>query len=183
MLLAALASSFVLVAGSGANASYTYTTGPVTASAPPASVTDTFASRSGSVASDVAVGRALVTVTYTTVPVTPISFSQTISFTETLVSSLGNNQVFLVTGTLNVLSASTVGVAATFTNVTVTSQSGSGFSLSPTGYTDNLTVPNSGDIGFNIVPPTAVPEPASLAMLCLGLAGVGGVMVRRRSAK
>lgn len=89
-----------------------------------------------------------------------------------------------VTGTLSG-TFSIMNALSTFTNVTFTQTSGSGFTVGSFTYSPpspNSTSSNAGNIGV-VITPTAVPEPASIAMVGLGLAGVGFTTYRRRRAK
>jgi hypothetical protein len=180
LLLGALSACYLLVAGNSANADYTFAAGAVTFSAPPAGVTETFTPNSGTVSPTAAVNRSLVTVNYTALPATAVSGTQTFSFVETVTSTIpaGAPNLFTVSGTLNIIAASTGGVAASVTGVTITPVTGANFSLSFTGYSNNnASTPPSGDLGFNIVP---VPEPSSMALIGIGLTGLLGYGWRRR---
>jgi PEP-CTERM motif len=81
------------------------------------------------------------------------------TFTEVLklTDTLGNTEMVSLGGTFAIVSGSTGGIVTTFSGV-ITPISGSGFNA-------------------------AVPEPASIAMLGLGLVSAGGFAFRRRMAK
>jgi len=185
LLLGALAFCSLLVAGARVDAAYTYTTSDVMFSAPPAGLVDAFAPNSNSVAGDNPVNRALITVSFGTLPGSQVSGSQTLSFTETIAPTSGAATVYNVTGTF-AFTASPDGVSGTFTNVVTTLATGSpmGFTLASTGYSNNNgTTPPSGDFGFNITPTAAIPEPTSVVIMGMGLVGVVGLGLRRSRTK
>jgi len=174
------------LAGIDARASYTFSTGTVTAT--PASVSgvsETFTPLAGTVATDTSVNRSLVTITYNGLPATAVGpFSQTLSFLETLSSATtGQTEVLSVNGTLTVNSASTSGVSAAFAINSITVVSGSGFTLQSTGYATSTTNVAVADLGFNIIPPSLVPEPTSVAILGSGLFGVLGLALYRQKKR
>lgn len=87
-----------------------------------------------------------------------------------------------ITGTFTIS-----GALSTYTNVMFTNLVGTGFTVTSPSYTQPTAGgmngdANSGNVSFVVIP-SAVPEPASIAMLGLGLAGVGAYGLRRRSAK
>ncbi len=111
--------------------------------------------------------------------------SFTLSETITITGGTGTpgNVVGTLSGTFSFQNAT-----STFTGATFTPNAGSfGFTVSAITYTQPSVgsvngASNSGNISLTVTP-TAVPEPASIAMLGLGLVGVGFNAYRRRAAK
>jgi hypothetical protein len=174
LLLGALASCTLLATGADARAAYTYTAGPVTAGPPPAGITDSFTPVAGMVSTETPTLTSLVDFSFTAVgfPTGP----QSVSWTETLVSTTGAMQQFSISGTISFLFGEPLFLPS---SVTITPISGSGFTLVSTG--NNLT-----NLFFAIVPGSlgaAIPEPASMVMMGTGLVGVLGLGLRRNRVK
>jgi len=180
-LLVALSAMAVVATPGEARADYIYaTTNIVQSPAAPAALGLTVtAFPDGTVPDSSAVLAAVLGFTYNPTGVVA-NFSQTISFTETLTGTPGN-ETLSISGTLNVLLAGPNGVLATFSNVSTTVVSGSGY-IVPANFVTYASISPNGklaDISIGIAP---VPEPASLAMVAMGLGLVGFVGFRRKPA-
>ncbi len=167
----------LVVFASAAKADYNYTLGAVTTTA-----TVGISALNGTIGDAMSANPAVLALSYTNASVgTNVPFSFLETFTGTT-PGLGT-ETFRINGNLTVVATPTSGVFfATFIPTTVDVVSGSGYSV-PALFVNYLQTSNStGNIGLSVTP-FAVPEPASVAMLGLGLVGSLGFVARRRLAR
>jgi hypothetical protein len=188
--LAALMAAMLFATGASSQAAYTLAA--VGAISPPAvtfgGTSFTFtqispAGQTGSTASNFNVID--VGASSTTAPPASDSGSVVLSENFSLTGTSGT-ETFTLTGTFALTAGSTGGIVSTYSG-TITNVVGSGYTVSFAGYAppspgSGAGAFNDGNISLTIIP-TSVPEPASIAMLGLGLVSVGGLALRRRMAK
>jgi hypothetical protein len=192
--LATLAAAMVFAGTSNTEAAYSYTVSELTLT--PASFTvglttigfdPTVLPASAGAISDFNV--ADVGAISTQNPATPDTGSSAFTEVMRITDTLGNSETFSLTGNINLISGSTAGIATTFTNaaINIVNVTGSSFGITFAGYAPPtagtpVTGLSNGALSILVIPPS-VPEPASVAMLGLGLLSVGGFALRRRMAK
>jgi hypothetical protein len=177
-LLVALSAMAIVATPGESRADYVYTTSAlsVVPSAPASLGQSITLLPSGSVSDSSPALAQVLAITYN--PTEAIfGITQNVSFTETLTGTPGT-QAVSISGTLNILFAGPIGVVASFTGVTTTVLSGSGYTL-PANFVTYASISPTGKnaiISIGILP---VPEPASLGMAAMGLGIVGFVGFRR----
>jgi hypothetical protein len=187
--LAALVAAMLFAAGASSQAAYTLTASGLN----PTSATfggTTFnytainpAGQTGSVASNFNV----IDVAASSITAPPASDSGSVTLSENFsLTGTSGTESFTLTGTFVLSSGSTGGIVSSYVG-TITNLTGSGYTVLFAGYAPPSpgsagTGPTDGNVSITIIP-TSVPEPASIAMLGLGLVSVGGLALRRRMAK
>jgi hypothetical protein len=187
--LAALVAAMLLATGSSSQATYTLTSQAVV----PTGVTFggtsfTFtailpAGQTGSTPSNFNV----IDVGASSATAPPASDTGTVTLSDNMtVTGATGTETFTLTGTFSLVAGSTGGIVSTYSG-SITNIVGSGYTILFAGYAppspgSGAGTFNDGNISITIIP-SAVPEPASVAMLGLGLIGVGGFAVRRKMAK
>ena len=128
-----------------------------------------------------------VAITSTNMSGTPDTGSFTFVESATLVGtgvSAGLTETFTLTGTFQLMAGSFGAVLSNVTNTSISIVSGSGFGVTYFGYAAPSPTTSGGALaGGNIsltIIPSAVPEPASVTMLGIGVAALGGLALRRR---
>ena len=176
-VLGALAVASLLAVGSTARADYSYSLNSFTfPGGTPAGIAIT--GTTGTLPDSTPSSPVIATFAYTS----PATGVYALSFSEHITSATLGTEDVTIAGTLTILFSSPGTVISTF----VPSSGGSTTPyLVPFTFANYITsvTGTTATLSIAIVPNAVVPEPASIAMLGLGLVSFGGVALRRRMAK
>ncbi len=178
ILLAPAFAALLVASANVAQADYSYSSTSFSTTAPMLTVT----ALSGTQPDSIPANPVLFSFAIAGTPVGTYAFN----FTESLSSATLGSQTFTVAGTLQVFFSSANAVISTFVANTLTASNGNYVEYAGSANYITSVSGTSATLAIGIVPAinfAVVPEPASIAMLGLGLVGSIGVTARRRLAR